>query len=153
MYVRFSPCVCWFVFLTSWFLNTVRVVFCFYLKKSARCNGRNVVEFFFNKYYAFVFVEVLLASDFTRRTMNFKINISIVYEFVLSFLVRLHFNKSFIYLFETAVSLFRSCDQCFALIYGLKIVVYDVSVLPHRTSVTNKLWQFHVQKSDLFRPI
>ena len=26
MYVRFSPCVCWFVFLTSWFLNTVRVV-------------------------------------------------------------------------------------------------------------------------------
>ena len=53
MYVRFSPCVCWFVFLTSWFLNTVRVVFCFYLMKSARCNGRNVVEFFFNKYYAF----------------------------------------------------------------------------------------------------
>ena len=53
LYVRFSPCVCWFVFLTFWFLNTVRVVFCFYLKKSARCNGRIVVEFFFNKYYAF----------------------------------------------------------------------------------------------------
>ena len=33
------------------YLNTVRVVFCFYLMKSARCNGRNVVEFF-NKYYA-----------------------------------------------------------------------------------------------------
>ena len=78
MYVRFSPCVCWFVFLTSWFLNTVRVVFCFYLKKSARCNGRNVVvssvASALINITPFVFVEVLLASDFTRRTMNFKIS-------------------------------------------------------------------------------
>ena len=43
MFVRFSACVCWLVFLTSWFLNTVRVVFRFYLMKSARCKGRNVV--------------------------------------------------------------------------------------------------------------
>ena len=71
MYVRFSPCVCWFVFLTSWFLNTVRVVFCFYLKKSARCNGRNVVSSALINNTPFVFVEVLLASDFSRRTMNF----------------------------------------------------------------------------------
>ena len=75
MYVRFSPCVCWFVVLTSWFLNTVRVVFCFYLMKSARCNGRNVVEFFFNKYITpFVFVEVLLASDLPEEQMNFKLS-------------------------------------------------------------------------------
>ena len=26
------------VFLTSWFLNTLCIVFCFYLMKSARCN-------------------------------------------------------------------------------------------------------------------
>ena len=72
MFVRFSPCVCWLVFLTSWFLNTVRAVFCFYLMKSARCNGRNVVEFFFNKYITpSVFVEVLFASDSTSRTNEF----------------------------------------------------------------------------------
>ena len=72
MYVRFSHCVCWLVFLTSWFLNTVRVVFCFYLMKSARCNGRNVVlSFSLINITPFIFVEVLLASDFTRRTYEF----------------------------------------------------------------------------------
>ena len=61
-------------FLTSWFLNTVRIVFCFYLMKSARCNGRNIVLSFslINTYITpSVFVEVLLASDSTRRTNEF----------------------------------------------------------------------------------
>ena len=55
-------------FLTSWLLNTLCIVFCFYLMKSARCNGRNVVLSFslINILRLLLFVEVLLASDSTR---------------------------------------------------------------------------------------
>ena len=47
--------------------------FCFYLMKSARCNGRNVALSFslINILRLLLFVEVLLASDSTRRTNEF----------------------------------------------------------------------------------
>ena len=63
-------------FLTSWFLNMLCIVFCFYLIKSARCNGRNVVLSFslIKILLLLLFVKVLLASDSTRKTMNFKLS-------------------------------------------------------------------------------
>ena len=48
------------------------------------------------------------------------------------------FNALAYHLFETAFSLFRSRNHCFALIYCL-IVVSDVSVLPHSKSVTKQI--------------
>ena len=47
-------------FLTSWFLNTLCIVFSFYLMKFARCNGRNVVLSFslINILRILLFVEV-----------------------------------------------------------------------------------------------
>ena len=66
----------WFVFLTSWFLNTVRVVFCFYLMKSARCNGRNVVLSFslINILRLLYLLKFYLPLILPEEQMNFKIS-------------------------------------------------------------------------------
>ena len=65
-------------FLTSWFLNTLCTVFCFYLMKSARCNGRNVVLSFSlinTVYYAFCYLlKFYLPLILPEEQMNFKLS-------------------------------------------------------------------------------
>ena len=61
-----------FCFLTSWFLNTVHCVLLLPDEVRPMKRTKRRVEFFFNKYITHsVFVEVLLASDSTRRTNEF----------------------------------------------------------------------------------
>ena len=75
MFVRFSPCVYWLVFLTSWFLNTVRVVFCFYLMKSARCNGETSLSFsLINILRLLYLLKFYLPLILPEEQMNFKIS-------------------------------------------------------------------------------
>ena len=49
--------------------------FCFYLMKSARYNGRNVVEFFFNKYLRLLYLlKFYLPLILPEEQMDFKLN-------------------------------------------------------------------------------
>ena len=60
--------------VSFWLLNALDIVCCFYMKKSARYNGRNVVlQVFLKKYITpyVVFVKVQHASDCARRTDEF----------------------------------------------------------------------------------
>ena len=63
-------------FLTSWFLNTVCIVFCFYLMKSARCNGRNVVLSFslINILRLLYLLKFYLPLILPEEQMNFKLS-------------------------------------------------------------------------------
>ena len=75
MYVL-TLCLLVCFFLTSWFLNTVRIVFGFYLMKSARCNGRNVVLSFslINILRLLYLLKFYLPLILPEEQMNFKLS-------------------------------------------------------------------------------